>query len=73
MFKEISFTCDHGKDLHFLIDRHEQYSRKKSIRIRGVVEEMGEGIEKVSLETVKKELNLDLVHSDIDTVQTKMT
>ena len=68
MSKEISLNCDHGKDLQFVIDRHEQYSRKNSIRLRGVVEEMGEDIEKVTLETLKKELDLDLVRSEIDIV-----
>ena len=65
---DISLNYDHGKDLQFLIDRQEQYSRKNSIRIRGVREEMGEDIEKVTLETLKKELDLDMEHSEIDIV-----
>ena len=63
---DISLNYDHGKDLRFLIDRQEQYSRKNSIRIGGVREEMGEDIEKVTLETLKKELDLDMERSEID-------
>ena len=51
---DIRLNYDHGKDLQFLIDRQEQYSRKNSIRIRGVKEEMGEDIEKVTLETPER-------------------
>ena len=68
MLDEISLNYDHGKDLQFLIDRQEQYSRKNSIRMRGVREEMGEDIEKVTLETLKKELDLDMERSEIDIV-----
>ena len=35
MSEDIGFNHDHGRDLQFLMDRHEQYSRKKSVRIRG--------------------------------------
>jgi len=52
--EEIGFNHDHGRDLQILMDPHEQCSSKKSIRIRGVKEEMGEDIEQVPLETSKK-------------------
>ena len=68
MSNDISLNYDHGRDLQFLIDRQEQYSRKNSICIRGVREEMGEDIEKVTLGTLKKELDLDMERSEIDIV-----
>ena len=45
MSEYIGFNYDHGRDLQFLMDRHEQYSRKDSVRIRGVREEMGADID----------------------------
>ena len=30
----VGMNFDHEKDLQFLLDRHEQYSRKSSVRIR---------------------------------------
>ena len=57
---------DHGRDLQFVMDRQEQYSRKNSVRIKGVVEQSGEDIEKVTIDTLKKELDLDFENSDID-------
>ena len=68
MSNEISFNCDNDKDLQYLLGHHEQYSRKKSIRLRGVVEEMGEDFEKITLDTLKKELVLDVDHSKTDIV-----
>ena len=68
MSDDMSLNYDHGKDLQLLIDRQEQYFRKNSIPIRGVREEMGEDIEKVTLETLKKELDLDMGRSEIDIV-----
>jgi len=59
---------DHGRDLQFVMDRQEQYSRKNSVRIKGVVEQSGEDIEKVTIDTLKKELDLDFENSDIDIV-----
>ena len=41
MSDDISLNYDHGKDLQFLIDRQEQYSRKNSIRIPGGVTSIG--------------------------------
>ena len=35
MSEDTGFNHDHGRELQFLMDRHEQYSRKKSVRIRG--------------------------------------
>ena len=69
MSKDSSVHCDHGRDLHFLIDRHEQYSRQNSSPSKGVMEEMGEDIKKVILETLNKNLDLDLVHSEIEIVR----
>ena len=68
MSDDINVNFDNGKDLQFLIDRHEQYSRKNSIRIRGVLEETGEDIEKLTLDTLKKELDLDVDRSEIEIV-----
>ena len=68
MSEDIGFNHDHGRDLQFLLDRHEQYSRKNSVRIRGVREEMGEDIEQVTLDTLAKELDLDMDRSEIDII-----
>ena len=65
---DISLNFDNGKDLQFLIYRHEQYSRKTSIRHRGVLEEMGEDIEKLTFDTLTKELDLDVDRSEIEIV-----
>ena len=41
MSQDIGFNHDHGRDLQFSMDRHEQYSRKNSeiSIVRGVREE----------------------------------
>ena len=59
---------DHGRDLQFFMDHQEQYSWKNSVRIKGVVEQSGEDIKKVKIDTLKKELDLDFENSDIDIV-----
>ena len=68
MSENIGTISDHGRDLQFLMDRQEQYSRKNSVRIKGVLERSGEDIEMVTIDTLKKELGLDFEKSDIDIV-----
>ena len=68
MSENIAINYDHGRDLQFLMDRHEQYSRKNSVRIRGVTEQNGEDIEMVTIETLKKELGVCIEKPEIDIV-----
>ena len=49
MSENIAINYDHGRDLQFLMDCHKQYSRKNSVRIRGVTEQNGEDIEMVTI------------------------
>ena len=68
MSENIAINYDHGRDLQFLMDRHEQYSRKNSVRIRGVTEQNEEDIEMVTIETLKKELGVCIEKPEIDIV-----
>ena len=54
MTETVDINFDRGKDLQLLMDRHEQYSRKSSVRINGVVEQNDEDIESVIINTQKK-------------------
>ena len=58
--ESVANNFDHGRDLQFLIDRQEQYSRKNSIRIKGVMEEDGENIESKMLSTLKNEIDVEI-------------
>ena len=60
MAETVDINVDRGKDLHFLMDQHEQYSHKCSVRISGVVEQNVEDIESVSIDTLTKEISLRL-------------
>ena len=64
----MGMTFDHCKDLHRLLDRHEQYSRKSSVRIRGVSEENNEDLESVTLNTLQKESGVVVTQNKIDIV-----
>ena len=66
--EQVHHNFCHGQDLQFLIDKHEQYSRKNSIRIRDVKEERDEDIEAVTINVLKSELNLDIEPREIDIV-----
>ena len=68
MNETVGMNFDHGKDLQFLLDRHEQYSRKSSVRIRGVLEQKGEDIEAVTIDSLKKEIGFDINEKEIDIV-----
>ena len=68
MSEKIGAISDHGRDLQFLMDRQEQYSRKNSVRITGDSERSREDIEMVTIDTLKKERGLDFEKSDIDIV-----
>ena len=68
MSEKIGAISDHGRDLQFLMDRQEQYSRKNSVRITGDSEQSGEDIEMVTIDTLKKERGLDFEKSDINIV-----
>ena len=54
MTETVDINFDRGKDLQLLMDRHEHYSRKSSVRINGVVERNDEDIESVIINTLKK-------------------
>ena len=48
------------KDVNFVTDRQEQYSRKSSIRILKVIEERDENTEEVCISKIKQELAIDI-------------
>ena len=64
----VGMNFDHCKDLQFLMDRHEQYSRKSSVRIRGVSEENNEDLESVTLNILQKEIGVVVTQNEIDIV-----
>ena len=66
--ESVGNNYDHGKDLQFLVDRQEQYSRKNSIRITGVTEETGESIENKTISILKKEIDVDISSEEIEIV-----
>ena len=69
MAETVDINFDRGKDLQFLMDRHEQYSRNSSVRITGVVEQNDEDIESVIIDTLKKEISAEVMQNEIDIVQ----
>ena len=64
----VGMNCDNGKDLKFLMDQQEQYSRKSSVRIRGVPEQNGEDIEALTVDTMMKEIGINIQQNEIDIV-----
>ena len=66
--ENVACNYDHGRDLQFLVDKQEQYSRKSSVRIIGMKEEAGEGIEKKTIEMLKEEIDLEIDPNEIDIV-----
>ena len=60
----ISNGC-HGRDLQFLIDRHEQYSRKNSIHIHDLKEGTNESTEQLTIQTLKTEIGIEIEESEI--------
>ena len=68
MDETVGLNFDHGKDLKFLMDRQDQYSRKSSVRIRGVLEQKGEDIEALTLDTLKEKIGIVINQNDIDIV-----
>ena len=66
--ESVANNFDHGRDLQFLVDRQEQYSRKNSIRIKGVMEEDGENIESIMLLTLKNEIDVEINPEEIEIV-----
>ena len=68
MEDKIKKNNNHGFDMKFLLDRHEQYSRKNSIRVQDVKEEDGENIEQLTIETIKGEIGIEIEAKDIDIV-----
>ena len=66
--ESVGNNYDHGKDLQFLVDRQEQYSRKNSIRITGVTEETGESIENKTISILKNEIDVDISSEEIEIV-----
>ena len=66
--ESVASNFDHRKDLQFLIDRQQQYSRKNSIRITGVMEEPGENIESKSISILKNEIDVDINSEEIEIV-----
>ena len=64
----VGMNVDHCKDLQFLMDRHEQYLRKSSVRIRGVSEENNEDLESVTLNILQKEIGVVVAQNEIDIV-----
>ncbi len=63
--QQVHHNICQGQDLQFLIDKHEQYSRKNSIRIRDVKEERDEDIEAITINVLKSELNLEIEPREI--------
>ena len=68
MSESVANNYDHSKDLHFLIDRQEQYSRKNSIRIKGIAEEARENIDSKTLLALKNEIDVEVNPDEIEIV-----
>ena len=65
----VGINFDHGKDLQFLLGRHEQYSCKSSVRICGVLEQKGKDNIPLPADSLKKESGFDINEKEIDIVQ----
>ena len=68
MKKGIDGNFNNGKDLQFLMDRHEQYSRKNSIRVHNLKEEANEVVEDLIIQAMKEEIGVAIEARDIDIV-----
>ena len=64
----VGIHFDHGKELQFLLDRHEQYSRNSSVRIRGVLEQKGEDSKALTIDSLKTDIDFDINDKEIDIV-----
>ena len=68
MEETVGMNFDHGKDLTCLMDRQEQYSCTSSVRIRGVLEQKGEDIEALTLDSLKKDSGININQNEFDSV-----
>lgn len=56
------------KDIGFLLDRQEQYSRKSSVRLFNVEEKQDERVEEAVITKLKEEIGVEVESADIDIV-----
>ena len=56
------------RDMEFTMHKHEQYSRKSSVRIICVQETREENVEDLSISCVKEQLGVEIERSEIDIV-----
>ena len=56
------------KDMEFVLDRQEQYSRKSSVRVLNIEEETAENVEEKFISVVKEQIGVDIAKNEIDII-----
>ena len=65
---QVDFQSSKLRDLQFEQQRQEQYSGKSSFRILGVEEQRDEDVEKLTVDVLKNEIDVDLNMEEFDIV-----
>ena len=63
---EVRILKKENEDLEKQMDEQEQYSRRNCLLLHGVAEEQDEETDKVSVDVIKKNMDLDIDETDLD-------
>ena len=66
MKKENSYLTKRLKEMDGVLDRQEQYSRRKCLLIHGVDEVQGEDTDELSIKVIEEHMNQKLKPEDLD-------